>query len=128
MAGDKHDPTDFGGGPVAQIGWVDIFLAKFAPTATAIPNAATDPALDLRVYPNPFNPATTITYVVPTVAAVTVRVFDAQGRLVTTLVDERRHPAERRTVTYDAAVASGVYFIRLDVGGQSISRKIVLLK
>ena len=48
---------------------------------------ARSPALALRNYPNPFNPTTTIEFVLPRETAVSTQVFDAQGRLVATLVD-----------------------------------------
>ena len=91
-------------------------------------------------HPNPFNPVTTIPYIVGgpngggAVQRVTLRVYDVSGRLVATLVDEDSTPGR-----YEAAwqgrtdsgksVLSGVYFYRLTIGErESFTRKLLLLK
>lgn len=85
-------------------------------------------------FPNPFNPVTTIAFELPEQAGrVTLRVFDVEGGLVRTLVDERRR-AGRNFVTWDGAndagaqVASGVYFYHLRTSGYRETLKMVLLK
>lgn len=127
MAGDKNGATDFGGGPIAQIGSTDIFLVRFAPTTTAVSSSSRN-ALDVRAFPNPFNPGTTITYRVPAPGRASVRVFDAAGRLVETLVDGELRTAGSHVVDYRARGSSGVYFVRVDTGGESVTTKVVLLK
>ncbi|HXV12843.1 MAG TPA: T9SS type A sorting domain-containing protein, partial [Candidatus Krumholzibacteria bacterium] len=90
--------------------------------------------LSLSSYPNPFNPATTVSYTVPSRGLVTVAIYDAHGALVTTLVNnEERAPGAYR-IGWDgrndrgASVTSGVYFARIEHGGAARSRKMVLLK
>ena len=88
---------------------------------------------DLGVHPNPFNPSTTITYSLPSRSQVTVRVYDASGRPVATLVDGVKDGGSyvARWDGHDghgAKVASGVYFVRLQAGGEVLTRKAVLLK
>ncbi len=84
--------------------------------------------------PNPFNPVTTIEYALASPGRVTVRVFDAAGRLVRTLVDGEAdagaHVVAWNGTTDDGDhVASGVYFVRMETdGGYRASRKAVLLK
>jgi hypothetical protein len=89
-----------------------------------------------RNYPNPFNPTTTIAYVVPvgTRHAVSLRVFDVLGQEVATLVNEV-HPvngvkqAGVYTVRWDASnTASGVNFYRLQAGGFVATRRLLLLR
>lgn len=83
--------------------------------------------------PNPFNPTTTIAYGLKEGAHVTLRIYDASGQLVRTLVDGLK-PAGPGEVTWfgrddqGRQVASGVYFYRLETGTESFSRKMVLLK
>ncbi len=86
-----------------------------------------------RAYPNPFNPATTIEYSVAAEGRVTLRVYDLAGRVVRTLVDETVKPGEHAVIwngTNDSGerAASGVYFLRMETGGFSSARKLVLLK
>lgn len=86
-------------------------------------------AFDLRQnFPNPFNPATTIRFSIPERGTVNLRVFDVLGREVKILVNEVL-PAGTYERTWDAKnCSSGVYFYRLQAGGYSDTRKLVLLK
>jgi hypothetical protein len=87
-----------------------------------------------RNFPNPFTPSTTIRYELPAAADVTLRVHDASGRIVRVLAGGGRETAGAHQVEWngkDAAgrdVASGVYFYRIDVGSESETRRMVLLK
>jgi GMP synthase-like glutamine amidotransferase len=79
-------------------------------------------------YPNPFNPATTIQYEIPEMAYVTLKVFNALGEEIATLV-ERPEEAGYRSVAFDGArLASGVYFYRLTVGESVTTRKMMLVR
>jgi len=83
--------------------------------------------------PNPFNPTTTIRFVIPEDGDVSLAIYDVAGRLVRTLVDGRRRAAHYEVV-WDATdnrgvtAASGVYFYRLTAGNHVKTRKMVLLK
>ena len=83
--------------------------------------------------PNPFNPLTRITFSVRASGDVKLRIYDVAGRALRTLVDGWRGPGEY-TEVWDGrqddgtALASGVYFYRLDAGGLTATRKMVLLK
>ena len=79
-------------------------------------------------YPNPFNSSTNIQFGLPHEAPVVLRVYDALGQAQETLVDEVLQ-AGRYTVDYDAAaLASGMYFYRIEAGGFTSTRKFTLLK
>ncbi len=45
-------------------------------------------------YPNPFNPSTIIKYSVPTAGYVSIKIYDAIGQLVSTLLNESKEPGE----------------------------------
>ena len=85
-------------------------------------------------YPNPFNPQTTIAFSLKQRARVRVDVFDVDGALVKSLVDETRAAGSYTDVRWDGTndvnqpVASGVYFYRLVAGEFAQTRKMVLLK
>jgi len=84
-------------------------------------------------YPNPFNPMTRIEFGLAAPGHITVRIYDAAGRLVRELVDEAG-PAARHHAIWDGRddagrrVASGVYFYRLDAGSFTKTRKMILLQ
>jgi len=95
----------------------------------------TPSALALRGnYPNPFNPVTKIAYDLPASAVVTLRVYTAAGRLVRTLLEDAVETPGRHSVAWDGCgedgtrLASGVYFCRLDVDGETLTGSMVLLK
>lgn len=85
------------------------------------------PALGPAV-PNPFNPVTSISYVLPRDMEVRITVYDVRGRLLEELVDGTQ-PAGRHTISWDAdGLASGTYFYRLQSGVDVETRKMILLK
>ncbi|MDG5766263.1 hypothetical protein QA596_02210 [Balneolales bacterium ANBcel1] len=68
-------------------------------------------------FPNPFNPATRITFALPAEAEIRLEVFDVMGRRIRTLASEHRS-AGYHTVRFDASgLASGIYISRLTVRG-----------
>jgi hypothetical protein len=86
-------------------------------------------------YPNPFsangasgNPSTTIAFTLPKPSEVALKIFDASGREVSTLV-EGKLPAGRHEVVLDAnPYSSGMYFYRLQAGEFSQTRRLMLVK
>jgi len=84
-------------------------------------------------YPNPFNPNTRIRFALPVRSHVGLRIYDILGRAVVNLADDV-YDAGYHEVIWDGRnssgenAASGIYFYRLDAGGKSISRKMVILK
>lgn len=105
-------------------------LTSLARNATAcVGGAAKAPVAQLLPnHPNPFNPNTTIRYVLPAETRVTIVVHDISGRVVAKLLDEVR-PAGAHQLTWNAdGMASGVYFAHLRTRNTDVSRKMVLLK
>ena len=79
-------------------------------------------------YPNPFNASTTISFTTEQEELVSLRIFNLQGALVRELVNSVL-PAGAHTLSFDAENwASGLYFCRLESGGKTLSRKMVLLR
>ncbi len=81
-------------------------------------------------YPNPFNPSTTIRFRLANAETVTLRVFDALGREVATLLDGRALSAGVHDVRFGSdGLTSGVYFYRLEAGHAfAQAKRMVLLK
>jgi len=79
-------------------------------------------------YPNPFNPSTVISYRLPVIGFVTLKVYDILGREVATLVNEEK-PAGEYEVEFDGSnLPSGVYLYRLTAGEFRDTKKLLLLK
>lgn len=85
------------------------------------------------VYPNPFNPATTISYDLPVEGDVSIVIYDAIGQEIRQLVSNG-HVAGRYSVQWDAKdalgrnVGSGVYIAKIKAGNFSATQKMLLLK
>jgi len=79
-------------------------------------------------YPNPFNPVTTISYILPKETRVVLQVYDMLGRKVAVLVDGLQGPGKHR-LSFDAShLASGMYLYRLEAGDRLLAGKMLLLK
>jgi hypothetical protein len=83
--------------------------------------------------PNPVHGSTWISYSLASEGSVELKVFDATGRAVRTLVDDQVTPGAHQVVwdgrdDTGAPVASGVYFYRLASGDFVSSRKLMLIR
>ena len=82
----------------------------------------------LSAYPNPFNPSTTISYVLPEASRVTLTVYDINGRQVAELVNGWRDQGIHEAVFDASNLASGVYLYNVTAGTFSATGKMVLMK
>ena len=80
------------------------------------------------ISPNPFNPATTINYVMESSDNVTIRIYNLGGQLVETLADTHMSAGAHSVVWDVAGQASGVYIVVVESGGLKDTRKITLMK
>jgi len=77
---------------------------------------------------NPFYRQITISYQLPDKSKVSIKVYDATGKLVKTLVDEEKYPGSH-TVDWDAkGLSSGIYFTKLVTGNYKATEKLILIK
>jgi len=79
-------------------------------------------------YPNPFNPSTIITYSVPKVSDVALKIYSVTGELVKVLVDGNFKPGNYEVKFNASQLASGVYFYRLTAGDFVQTKKMMLIK
>jgi len=79
-------------------------------------------------YPNPFNPSTQINYSLPESGNVRLIIYDILGREVKTIVNEFQN-AGSYSIDFNAGeLSNGIYFYRLNAGGFSTTKKMILLK
>ena len=111
-------------GSISQSNVIEVLLGARMPLPTEFA---------VNVYPNPFNPSTTISYDLPEAGAVTVVIYDVLGQQVRRLVSQVAS-AGRYSIQWDArdnqgrGVASGVYIAKVDAGASTLSQKMLLLK
>jgi len=136
----------YGGFPVGDMNWFPAQKATWAAqkdaehtqieTDLSTGNVPVDDAMIApnqfklaQNYPNPFNPATTIEFSVPVSGNVTLKVFDAMGKEVATLVNDYRNAGQSYKVKFNGAeLSSGMYIYKLSAGDYQVSRKMLLMK
>jgi hypothetical protein len=98
--------------------------------ATGIQGFGTIPAeyFIAQNYPNPFNPTTKIKFGLPKNGNVKLTVYDILGREITVLANEYK-PAGTYEVDFDGTnLPSGLYFYKLEAGGFTLTKKMLLIK
>jgi len=105
-------------------------------TGTTQTTAAETPGARIALeqnHPNPFNPSTTIRFHLPEAGFVTLKIYDASGREIATLVNEVRSDGTH-TVEWNGKnslgtpMNSGVYFYELRTAKELESRKMILIR
>lgn len=91
------------------------------------PGAPTAYALH-GVYPNPFNPSTTISYELRAAGYVSLNVYDTAGRAVATLVHGQQQTGSHQAIFDASGLPAGVYLARLSAGSFNAAVKLVLVK
>ena len=81
-------------------------------------------------YPNPFNPSTIITYRIPEICHVTLKIFDILGREIAILVNTLQQPGiyNSQFSILKSELQSGVYFYTLKAGDYISTKRMVLIK
>ncbi|MCP4704726.1 MAG: T9SS type A sorting domain-containing protein [candidate division Zixibacteria bacterium] len=82
----------------------------------------------LSEYPNPFCPNTTISYVIPDTCEVQIVVYNVEGKMVDTLINQIQLPGVHSIVWDAKDVTSGIYFYKVNACGKTETKKMVLLK
>ena len=98
------------------------------------PTAAPEHAMLQAAMPNPFQSRTVLAYDLARQGRVVLRIYDVSGRLVRSLVSGAVQEAGHHSVEWDgrdvagAATGTGLYFGRLEAGGESDVRRLVRIR
>ena len=79
-------------------------------------------------YPNPFNPAVTLSISMARASLVTIDIFDINGRRITTICNELLDIGDHHFIWNATAQPSGIYIVRSTAGQIALSQKITLIK
>ena len=80
------------------------------------------------VYPNPFNPNATISFDIPDVSRVELKIYDVKGSLVEILLKDNMKPGKHHYNWEPQELPSGVYFMKLTTAKQSFTQKVTYIK
>ncbi len=95
---------------------------------TDVPGLATGRLALAQNWPNPFRGATQVAFTIPSAQHVRLKLFDVQGREVRTLVDGALAAGRHQLTIESRGLPCGVYLCRLQSGGQSQQKKMLVLK
>jgi hypothetical protein len=105
-----------------KFAWLSLLLVTLLRKLLGTPTTAEN-------YPNPFNPATRISFDLPQDSKVNLVVYDLLGREVKRLVNNEFKVAGTYTYDFNAAsLSSGMYFYMINAGKFSETKRMVLLK
>ncbi len=106
--------------------WMEAYVRD--PTATGVENIKLEGNALAQNFPNPFNPTTEIKYSLATGGKTTLKVTNALGNEVATVVDAFVAAGEH-TATFDgSSLPSGTYFYTIKCGDYSSTKRMVLSK
>lgn len=108
-----------------------VYRRPIAQMITDVESFSNTQPTDFRLeqnYPNPFNPSTTFRFSIPREEFVTLKIYNAFGQEVETLVSEKLQPGSFEKKWNAAETASGVYFYTLKAGNINQTKKLSLLK
>ncbi len=128
-SGGFRGTVDFGGGPLVSAGDTDVFLVKFGTSTQGIPRDDGRGGLSLSAFPNPAISDFTLSYELPRPGEVALDLYDAEGRQIGSLPVSFRGPGMHAVewhvdTSIGKHVASGVYFVRLALGPDVVTRQI----
>lgn len=82
----------------------------------------------ISIYPNPFNPSTTVKYQIPKLSLVTIVVYDVLGNALATLVNEEKPSGIYEVIWSAEDFPSGIYFCKLKSAEYVETKKMIILK
>ena len=80
-----------------------------------------------NIYPNPFNPATNITYSIDHYSKVKIDIYSIDGKIVSNLVNSYQSHG-LYTINWNPNITAGIYFVKMRVGLFSDTKKIIYIK
>ena len=82
----------------------------------------------ILIYPNPFNPETTIEFSIPDNSEVSIVVYNLYGEKVTSLVNDNYQPGYYNIIWDASQYSSGIYFVNMSAGNFTTTQKLILVK
>ena len=82
----------------------------------------------LTPYPNPFNPATTISFELTKPDFVKIDIYDINGGIVESIVNEMRYAGTHNVVWNATSYPSGIYFVKMNSSNYYATEKVILIK
>jgi hypothetical protein len=82
----------------------------------------------LQNFPNPFNPSTKITFILPEAGIVKLTIHNIIGEVISTLVNKRMEEGIHSVVFDASSLPSGIYIYQIEVNDFVSTKKMILIK
>jgi len=106
----------------------DVYYGHIIPQFTGIENSIEELNISIMSYPNPFSDKTTIRYEIKEKGEVNLTLFDMFGKEVMQLVNKEQQSGMYNEQLEADNLPEGIYYCRLNAGGQSETVRLVLIK
>jgi hypothetical protein len=133
--GPQITDTSYGRFPDASNNWyfMEIPTPGSSNIATSVEEDFNPVSFNLSVYPNPFNPSTTIQYNIPEMSKVDFKIYDVLGREVWSFTEDEKLAGTYKLKwngvnDFGSRVSSGIYILRVTAGKYNKSHKMVMIK
>lgn len=132
--GVQQSDISFGRAPDGNVNWGFMNPTPgIANVLTEVRSESIPTEFEISIYPNPFNPSTTIQYNLPTISDVTIVIYDLLGREVWSQSQIQMQPGTHRikwngTININSQLSSGIYLCRITAGKYYTTKKLMLLK
>ncbi len=108
-----------------------LMVQQYLQTPSGVDGSGNPPGFDFSLspaYPNPFNPATAISFTLPSTQPVSLKIYDLLGREVSTLFSGKLEVGKHVMRWQADAMAAGIYFCSLRAGTWQRTQKLILMK
>ena len=106
-------------------------LEDVIPGMTAIKHSESKMAKSLRLdqnYPNPFNPETVISFYLPQISNVSLKIYNNMGQVIEQAVFPDMSSGEHQFIWNGSAYASGIYYYQLKTGQTTATKRMLLIR
>ncbi|MFO7852094.1 MAG: T9SS type A sorting domain-containing protein, partial [Bacteroidales bacterium] len=79
-------------------------------------------------YPNPFSESTTISFLMPESEHVKIEIYNILGHKIKTLINEMMPPGSHEVVFRPGSLPEGLYFLRIESGAYTETKKMILMR
>ena len=127
---DLNSIHSFDGANASAVGNLGIIITNYSPS-TGIDDknySAPNQIILEQNYPNPFNPATKIKFSIPESSIIVIKIYNAVGSELATLLNEIKQPGTYEVSFNAVDLSSGAYFYSIETDNFREVKKMILIK
>ena len=119
---------DLAGNPRLYGGRIEMGAYENQNVIVSLDNAFNQNNIEFGVLPNPFKDKTSIEFTLPDAGFVTLSILDITGKRLETILSEKLTSGKHQIEWNAERLPPGIYFLRLEMNGYFVTRKLLLLR